>query len=58
MGSAYAEEYARKKGISVEEAMEHYIVKEYLKYHPEDMPDEAKPTETKTVAGCGSAVSS
>lgn len=55
MASAYVEEYARRRGITVAEAMEHYVVKEYLKYHPEDAKEETKAVETKMVAGCGCA---
>ncbi len=55
MASRYVEEYAKSHGITVAEAMEHAIVKEYLKDHPANKPEEYHVTKTTMVAGCGSA---
>ena len=48
----YVEKYANAKGITIEEAMTHAIVKEYLKSHPKE--EITKPVDTQIVYGCGS----
>ncbi|MCQ2519680.1 MAG: hypothetical protein MJ107_04010 [Lachnospiraceae bacterium] len=47
----YVEKYAQSKGITVEEAMTHALIKEYIESHPEETPDVI--TESKLVCGCG-----
>ena len=49
----YVEKYASDKGITVEEAMQHALIKEYLKDHPNEEAEETKAFETNIVFGCG-----
>lgn len=50
----YVEKYAQSKGITVEEAMTHALIKEYIESHPEETPDLI--IESKMVCGCGGGV--